>query len=228
MAEQVMKMEKPEKLEVEISEKNEEKKESSSGEKKLIFGKYDISEVKVNDEGLKRVINLDYKLVIKSHGRNTEKYGKANVHIIERLVNTISVPGHRGKKHKIISRWVTGKYNKNLNQVMEAFDIIEKKTKKNPIQVLVNAVENGAPMDEVTMIQYGGARYPQAVDCAPLRRISLALRNIAHGAYDKSFKKKKSFPEALADELISTGNNDSTSIAVSKKTELEKQADSAR
>jgi|SRR3989344_3333804 len=197
-------------------------------EAKLIFDLYDISEVGVKDPGLQGVISLNYSLVIKSHGRRREKFGKANVNIVERLVNSVGVPGHRGKKHKIITGWATGKYNKNLAQVLEAFKIIKEKTGKNPIQILVNAIENGAPMDEVTMIQYGGARYPQAVDTAPLRRISLALRNISHGAYDKSFNKKKTYPQALAEELIGTANNESTSIAVSKKNELEKQADSAR
>lgn len=216
--------EKPAEMEKEIKEEKVVKK----GEGKLVFDLYDISEVEVVDPGLQGVINLKYSLVIKSRGRNSEKYGKANVNIIERLVNTVGVPGHRGKKHKLITNWATGKYNKNLSQVIEAFKIINKKTGKNPISVLVKAIENGAPMDEVTMIQYGGARYPQAVDCAPLRRISIALRNIVHGAYDKSFNKKKKFPEALAEELIGTSNNEPTSIAVSKKTELEKQADSAR
>ncbi|MEM3074749.1 MAG: 30S ribosomal protein S7 [Candidatus Pacearchaeota archaeon] len=194
----------------------------------MVFGLYDISEVKVHDSGLKNVINLNYSLVIKSHGRARERFGKANVNIVERLINSIGVPGHRGKKHKIVTRWATGKYNKNSIQVLKAFKIIHEKTKKNPIQVLVDAIEKGSPMDEVTMIQYGGARYPQAVDTSPLRRVSLALRNIVHGAYDKSFNKKKKFSQALADELIATSNGSGESIAVSKKIELEKQADAAR
>ena len=202
--------------------------ESNEKEIKLIFDLYNISEVEVKDPGLQGVISLNYSLFVKSHGRKREKFGKANVNIVERLVNTVGVAGHRGKKHKIITGWATGKYNKNLSQVLVAFKIIKEKTGKNPVQVLINAIENGAPMDEVTMIQYGGARYPQAVDTAPLRRISLALRNIVHGAYDKSFNKKKSFAQALAEELIATSNKEVTSIAVTKKNEMEKQADAAR
>ncbi|MFA5019773.1 MAG: 30S ribosomal protein S7 [Candidatus Pacearchaeota archaeon] len=212
---------------LEKSGKGKKQKEEDFGPK-MVFDFYDISEVAVKDAGLKNVINLDYKLVVKSHGRHNIKHGKANVNIIERLINTIAVPGHRGKKHKIITCWASGKYNKNSRMVLEAFKIISEKTKKNPIQVLVDAIENGAPRDEVTMIQYGGARYPQAVDCAPLRRVSLALKNLVHGAYDKSFRSKKSYPQALADEIILASNNDNSSIVVSKKTELEKQADAAR
>tara|TARA_Y100000310_G_C20692681_1_gene823369 strand:- start:3225 stop:3875 length:651 start_codon:yes stop_codon:yes gene_type:complete len=214
--------------EQEIQQVEEVKKveEKSEGEMK-IFNLYDVSNIKVEDPGLKNVINVDYKLVIKSRGRNTQMYGKANVNIIERLVNNLSVPGHRGKKHKIITKWATGKYNKNMRVVLDAFEIIAKKTGESPVQVLVTAIEKGAPRDEVTMIQYGGARYPQAVDCAPLRRISLALRNIVHGAYDKSFRSKKSIASALAEELIETAK-EGNSVAVSKRGELERQADSAR
>jgi len=78
------------------------------------------------------------------------------------------------------------------------------------------------------MIQYGGARYPQAVDSSPLRRVSLALRNIVHGAYDKSFRSKKPFSQCLAEEIIATANASGDSRAFTKKNELEKQADAAR
>ena len=208
--------------------KNKDFEEDDSGEEKLVFDLYDISKVRVKDPGLKSALNLKYALVIKSRGRFRERFGKSKVNIIERLINIISVPGHRGKKHKIITGWASGKYNKNLKQVLDAFKIIHERTKENPIQVLVNAIENGSPMDEVTIIQYGGARYPQAVDSSPLRRISIALRNISHGAYDKSFNKKKPFSQALAEEIINTAKGSGDSIAVTKRTELEKQADAAR
>ena len=150
------------------------------------------------------------------------------MNVVERLMNKVAVAGHRGKKHRIQKGKATGKYSKNMKIVLEAFKIIEQKTQKNPVEVLVKAIENAAPRDETTVIEYGGARYPQAVDCAPLRRISLALRNIVHGAYDKSFRSKKSFPQALADELIATAKEEPNAVAVVKRTELEKQADAAR
>ncbi len=197
-------------------------------EEMKVFDLFDISSVEIKDPGMKNVINLDYKLVIKSRGRNRVRFGKAEVNIIERLINMIAVPGHRGKKHRLITSWATGKYNTNAKTVIDAFKIIEKKTGKNPIQVLVEAIENGSPKDEVTMIQYGGARYPQAVDCSPHRRISLALRNIVHGSQDKAFGKKKPFKQALAEELIATANSSGDSVAYTKRNELEKQADAAR
>lgn len=192
-----------------------------------IFNLYDVNDVKVEDFGLKRYINLDAKLMIKSHGRAREKFGKSKIHIVERLINVLATPGHRGKKHKIMTR-VTGKYTQAANIVIEAFKIIEERTKENPIQVLVRAVEKAAPRDEITTIEYGGARYPQAVDCSPLRRLNLALKNIVHGAHDKSFDSKKKIYETLANEIILTAQGSNESFAITKKIEMEKQADSAR
>jgi small subunit ribosomal protein S7 len=193
-----------------------------------IFDLYETKEVKVEDESLKKYINLDEKLVLKSHGRHTEKFGKGKINIIERLAGLVAVPGHRGKKHKIQTAWASGKYSKNMQVVLETLKIIAEQTKQNPIQVLIKAIENSSPADEVTTIEYGGARYPQAVDVSPLRRLNLALRNIVHGGYDKAFKKKVKIQEGLAKEILLAAEGSNESNAVQKKTESEKQADSAR
>jgi len=193
-----------------------------------VFDLYDLTEVKVTDPGLKKVINLQPKLVIKSYGRNIMKTGQAKVNIIERLMNKLAVAGHRGKKHRIIFGHVTGKYSKNMKIILDAFKLIENKTQKNPVQVLVNAIENSAPRDEITVIEYGGARYPQAVDVSPLRRVNLALKHLIHGASDKAFNKKKNIIQGLAEEIIMASENNGESFAVRKKNEAEKQADSAR
>lgn len=193
-----------------------------------IFDLYDISEVNVEDPGLKGVINLQPKLVLKSYGRNVQKLGQTKVNIVERLMNRLAVAGHRGRKHKIILGHSTGKYSKNMKLVLDAFKIIEKKTGKNPVQILVKAIENSAPKDEVTVIEYGGARYPQAVDVSPLRRVNLALRNLIHGASDKAFNKKKTIVQGLAEEIILASENNGESFSVRRRNEAEKQADSAR
>jgi small subunit ribosomal protein S7 len=193
-----------------------------------IFDLWDVSEIKVEDPALKRYINLDARLVIKSHGREREKFGKSKVNIIERLISLLQVPGHRGKKHRIMTSWASGKYSQKAKIVIEAFKRIESETKQNPVLVFVKAVENAAPMDEITVIEYGGARYPQACDISPSRRLNIALRNIVHGAYDKSFNKKTTITEALAKEIILAYQRGTESFAMSKKNELEKQADAAR
>ena len=193
-----------------------------------IFDLYDISEIKVEDPGLKTTINLEPKLILKSQGRNSQKYGKAKVNIVERLINRLAVAGHRGKKHKLILGHSTGKYSKNAKIVLDAFKIVESRTKKNPVEVFVKAIENAAPKDETTTIEYGGARYPQAVDVSPLRRVNLALRNMVHGASDKAFGKKKNIVQSLAEEIILAYENNGESFSVRRRNEAEKQADASR
>ncbi len=193
-----------------------------------IFDLYDLSEIVVEDEGLKNVVNLQPKLMLQSHGRNVQKFGQAKVNIVERLINRLGVAGHRGKKHKIIFGKSTGKYSKNAKIILEAFEIIEKRTNKNPVAVFVKAIENAAPRDEITVIEYGGARYPQAVDVSPIRRVGLALKWIVHGASDKAFNKKKTIAQGLAEEIMLAADLNGESFSLKKKNESEKQADSAR
>ncbi len=193
-----------------------------------IFGLWDVSEISIADPGLKKVINLDDKLLLKSHGRIKYDQSKSKVNVIERIVNILQVPGSRGKKHRVIMSWMSGKQQKTTMIVIDTLKLVEKQTKQNPIAVLVKAIENSAPRDEVTAIEYGGARYPQAVDTSPRRRLNLALRFMINGACDKAFGKKVTIVEALAKEIIAGSQNSGDSYAVSKKNDIEKQADAAR
>jgi small subunit ribosomal protein S7 len=193
-----------------------------------LFGIYDVSEIKVNDPGIRKYILLEPRLVAKSYGRIREKYSRGKVNLLEIFANLVAVPGHRGKKHKIQTSWKSGKYSQNMRIVLNCLDIIGKKTNMNPVQVLVTAIENAAPRDGITVIEYGGARYPQAVDISPLRRVTMTLRIIVQGSYDKSFNKKTKIEEALADEIIKAYKGEPDSYAMIKKKDSEKQADSAR
>ena len=182
-----------------------------------IFDLYEITEIEVQDKGLKSIINLNPKLILKSHGRSFQKFGQTRVNIVERLMNRIGVAGHRNKKHRIILGRSTGKYSKNMKIVLDAFKLIEKKINKNPVEVFVKAVENSAPRDEVTVIEYGGARYPQAVDVSPLRRVSLAVKHLVHGGSDKAFNKKKNIVQGLAEEIMMAAEKNGESYAIRKK-----------
>jgi small subunit ribosomal protein S7 len=183
----------------------------------------------VRDAALKPYLNFKPRLLVKSYGRrNTESLGVTRVNIVERLANRLAVPGHVGKKHKIITSWSSGKYTRNMTTILETLKIIEEKTKKNPVQILVTAIENGSPRDEITVIEQAGARYPQAVDCSPIRRINIALRWMVWGAYAKAFGKKKKMAETLAAEIMAASEGSAESYVIGKKNEAEKQADSAR
>ena len=193
-----------------------------------VFGLFDASEVRVEDPGLKKVVNLNAKLMLKSHGRIKWDPTRAKVNVVERLINLLQVPGSRGKKHKIITGWITGKQARCTKIVIDAFQIIEKKTGENPLKIFIKAIENGAPRDEVTAIEYGGAKYPQAVDVSPRRRLNLVLRYFVSGAYDKAFNKKATIVEALAKEIMAAAEGSGESYAISKRNDAEKQADAAR
>ena len=112
--------------------------------------------------------------------------------------------------------------------VERVLERLEKVTKKNPVEVFVQALENASQREEILTIEYGGARYPKAVECAPQRRIDLALRNMVQGAYHKNFGEKSTMEEALTKEILAAYNSLPESNAIAKKLEVERQCDSAR
>lgn len=193
------------------------------------FNKWDVKEISVEDQGLQRYISLNPRIVPKTGARYAgNRFHKSKVFIVERLINKLMIPGHRSKKHVKSSGFCTGKAANAYDTVKKALMIIEQKTKLNPIKVLVKALENAAPREEIVTIEYGGARYPKAVECAPQRRIDVALRYFVQGAYDKCFNKKANIVDTLANEIICSYNLDPKAMAISKKNELERQADASR
>jgi small subunit ribosomal protein S7 len=195
----------------------------------LVFNKWTTEGIKVDDMGLQRYITLEPRFVPKTGARYAgRKFYKSRTFIVERLINKVMIPGHKAKKHYRSSGHTTGKSALAYAIVMDAFSIIEQKTKQNPIAVFVRALENAAPREEIVTIEYGGARYPKATDCAPQRRVDVALRYFIQGAYDRCFNKKTSIKDALADEIMCAFRLDTKSLAIMKKGEIERQADSSR
>ncbi len=194
-----------------------------------VFNRWSTEGIKVGDLGLQKYICLEPKFVPKTGARYAGKrFHKSKVFIIERLINRIMVTGHKGKKHFKSSGHNTGKSISTYNLVEEVLSQIERRVKNNPIAVVVKAIENAAPREEIISIEYGGARYPKAVECSPQRRVDLTLRYMAQGAYHKSFNTKKSFVNNLTEEIINAYNMSPQSNAIGKKNEVERQADSSR
>jgi small subunit ribosomal protein S7 len=195
-----------------LSQKHEEKREV------LLFEKWSFKGITVADVGLQRYISLKPIVIPHSMGRHEHKrFRKANISIVERLVNNLMRPGKNA-----------GKKARAINIVKHAFEIISLRTGKNPVEVLVKAVENSAPCEDTTRISYGGIVYHLSVDVAPQRRVDLALRNIADAARQASINNPRSIEECLAEELILAGNRDIKSRAVSKRYELERVAQANR
>ena len=193
------------------------------------FDRWDVSGIKVTDPGLQSYITLEPKVVPKTGARYAgSKFHKSRIFIVERLINKVMIPGHKGKKHSKTSGHCTGKSQTAYGIVEDTFKLIEQKTKENPIKVFVKALENAAPREEIVTIEYGGARYPKAVECAPQRRIDLVLRYFVQGSYQRCFNSKKKVVETLADEIINAYGMSPNSNAIAKKNELERQADASR
>jgi len=184
----------------------------------LLFNRWDLSEVQVADPGLQRYVNVHSMIVPHCSGRRAgQQFAKSEMLIVERLINKLMQTEHN-----------TGKKELTTTIVKDAFEIINKKTKKNPAQVLVDAVGNAGPREETVRLKYGGINVPKSVDTAPQRRVDQALTFIARGVLQASHKKAKTVSACLADELIGAANGDSRSFSVAKKEERERVAKSAR
>ena len=183
-----------------------------------LFQKWSFKDIEVTDLGLKRYLNLTPMVAPHSMGRHEhQRFRKARVNIIERLINNLMRPGKNA-----------GKKAKTTNIVKQAFEIINLRTGKNPVEIMVRAVENSAPAEDTTRISYGGVVYHLAVDVAPQRRIDLAIRYISEGARSASLNTPRSIAECVADELILAANQDIKSYAVAKRNERERIAQSSR
>ncbi len=193
----------------------------------LLFNKWDTRKIEVNDIGLRRVISLQPSVVIPiTFGRHEhQRMKKAEVNIVERLANKLM---HFGKRYAKNTGRMGGKKAKLLNVVKTALEIIYLETGKNPVDVLIRAVENSSPNEDTTRIVYGGVVYHVSVDVAPLRRVDLALRFIAEGVKESTYANPQAIEEALSKELILASNNDMSSHAIKKKNEQERIAMSSR
>ncbi|MEO9309514.1 MAG: 30S ribosomal protein S7 [Nitrososphaera sp.] len=192
----------------------------------LLFRKWDLSGIEIKDPGLKNVISLKRSIVPMTFGRSSlKRFNKTEVNIVERLANKLM---HFGKKYAKNTGRMGGKKIRALNTVKAALEIIHLKTGKNPIEVLVRAIENSSPNEDTTRIVYGGTAYHVSVDVSPLRRVDLALRFIADGVKESSFSNPKAMEEYLAEHLIAAASNDPSAPSVKKKNELERVAQASR
>ena len=192
--------------------------ESKVEGKKLLFNQWDAGEVKINDPALIRYVNLTSQIIPHTCGKHTQQdFSKGNMMIVERLINKLMQTENNTGKKQLATRIVS-----------DAFSIINRKTKLNPIQVLVDAITNTGPREETVRLKYGGINVPKSVDTAPLRRVNTALGFIAEATLKASHSTKKSASAILADELIAAAKGDAKCYSVNKKEERERIAKSAR
>ena len=194
----------------------------------LLFNRWDIKNVKVEDPGLVKYINLRPVVLPRTFGRYRGDFRKNEMNIVERFMNKLMVTGHTGKRHKLTSGRFCGNYQTIMREMKHALEIIEGKTKKNPLEVLIRAIENAALFEEIAAYQLGGMIARKAVITSPQRRIDLALRLITQGIYKSTFKKNKTLGQVIAEELIAIANNDSKALPIRERNRSEKEAEGAR
>jgi len=183
-----------------------------------LFGHWGMEGIEVRDTGLSRYISLVPIFTPHTGGRHEHhRFGKSALNIAERLVNNLMRPGKTG-----------GRKTKAIGILKNAFDLIHLRTGKNPMEILVRAVENAAPCEDVTRIAYGGIVYPISVDISPQRRIDLAIRFICEGTRRASFSNQRTIDECLAEELVLAAAAENRSYAIKKRDEMERVALASR
>ena len=125
--------------------------------------------------------------------------------VVTKLVNSIMLDGKKGVAQKV---------------VYGAFEIIEEKTGKDPMEVYTQAMENIMPTLEVKARRVGGANYQVPMEVRPERRQTLGLRWLTTYARKRG---EKTMKERLAGEILDAANN--TGAAVKKRDEVHKAAE---
>ena len=183
----------------------------------LLFGKWEIADIHVEDPGVRRYVHFESPAILTGGRHARQQFNKSNLSLVERLTNKLM----RGEGN-------TGKKIKAYGTIKKSFETINKRTKENPVKLLIQAVENAGPREETVRLKYGGISVPKAVDTASQRRVDLALMYIAQGAKKTAFKSKRTFDDCLASEIIAAAKNDVRSFSISKKEEKERVAKAAR
>ncbi len=125
--------------------------------------------------------------------------------VVSKLINYVMRKGKKSIARKI---------------VYGAFDIIKKKTKKEPLKVFKGAIENTSPLLEVKAKRVGGATYQVPREVTGGRGLALSLRWIIQAAKNEKGRPMK---ERLAKAIINASNK--TGWAVKKKIDTHKMAE---
>jgi small subunit ribosomal protein S7 len=105
--------------------------------------------------------------------------------------------------------------------VYDALELVENRSKQDPVTVLKKAVDNVRPHLEVRSRRVGGAAYQVPVEVPPRRALSLAIRWLVSFARRR---REHTMSERLAFEILDAANN--TGAAVKRKEDIHKMAES--
>ncbi|CDI50821.1 30S ribosomal protein S7 [Clostridium tetani] len=128
-----------------------------------------------------------------------------NSKVLTKLINSLMYDGKKGLAQKIC---------------YDAFDVIQSKTGKEPMEVFEEAMNNVMPLLEVKARRIGGATYQVPLEVRPERRQTLGIRWMLIAARKRG---EKYMSERLAGELMDAANN--LGAAVKKREETHKMAE---
>ena len=128
-----------------------------------------------------------------------------NSKVVTKFINSIMEDGKRGVAQKIC---------------YDAFELIAKRSGKEPLEVFEEAMNNVMPLLEVKARRIGGATYQVPIEVRPERRQTLGLRWLLDAARKRG---EKYMRDRLAAELIDASNN--TGTAVKKREDTHKMAE---
>lgn len=128
--------------------------------------------------------------------------------LVQGLINRLMKKGKRSTAARIV-------YN--------AFDLIEERARRDPLELFEQSMKNISPVLEVKPRRVGGATYQVPVEVAPDRRLSLAMRWLLAAAQARP---GKSMAEKLAGELMDAAKN--TGAAIKKREETHRMAEANR
>jgi small subunit ribosomal protein S7 len=116
-----------------------------------------------------------------------------------------------------------GKKSAAESIVYGAFDVIERKSRQDPLQVFHAALENVMPQVEVRSRRVGGATYQVPVEVRTERRQALAIRWLLTASRSRN---EKTMTERLSAELMDASSNRGS--AVKKREDTHRMAEANR
>jgi len=125
--------------------------------------------------------------------------------LVAKMINTLMIGGKKGTAERMI---------------YGALELIETKTKEEPLKLFRKALDNVKPVLEVKSRRVGGASYQVPVEVRPDRRTALAMRWLRENAESRG---ERSFVEKFANELIDASNNRGGSVK--KRDDVHKMAE---
>jgi small subunit ribosomal protein S7 len=128
-----------------------------------------------------------------------------NSKLVSRLINKMMIDGKRGKSQAIL---------------YGAFELIQERSGKEPMEVFEAALKNIMPVLEVRARRVGGSNYQVPVEVRPERRTTLGLRWLVNYA---RLRGEKTMEERLANEILDAANN--SGAAVKKREDTHKMAE---